>query len=65
LPEGSLNGAELIDRMELLNLGPLRIAGAQLSAVIEEGMLLPGFISACLSRLPKAPIVLHFTVDKP
>jgi len=46
---GAIQGGELIDRIELLDLGPLRTAGAQLSAVLRDGMTLDQFleVSCC------------------
>lgn len=61
---GTLNGAELIDRMELLNLGPLRTEGAQLSALLGENMDLDSFRTAAFHRLPREEPVLHAMLDR-
>ena len=46
---GAIEGQQLIDRIELLDLGDLRTAGAQISALLTSGMTREDFIEVAFS----------------
>ena len=50
---GSIDGAEVMTRMSLLELGPLRAKGTQLNAMVTKGMLEGQFVEVLDGRLPK------------
>lgn len=61
---GAIDGNEILSRMGLFDLGPLRQAGARITAMVHDGMMEAEFVEVFDNRLPDDPVIFGQLLDE-